>query len=52
MELKPCPFCGEEAEALHYEDDGYLPRCTVCNGMIEHWFETEEEASEAWNKRI
>lgn len=51
--LKPCPFCGGEAKLEHYENDGYLPMCSVdgCFGMIEIWFETPEEAIEAWNRR-
>lgn len=51
QELKPCPFCGNEAELTHYEVDGYLPHCTRCDGMIEHWFSEKEEAIKAWNKR-
>lgn len=51
-ELKRCPFCGGEAAILHYhEDDVYLPHCTECDGMIEKWFDTPEEAFEAWNRR-
>lgn len=50
-ELKRCPFCGGEAAILHYLGDGYLPHCTECDGMIEKWFNTPEEAFEAWNRR-
>jgi len=49
--LKPCPFCGAKAEILHYENDGYLPECTKCCGMVEKWFNTPEEAISAWNRR-
>ena len=33
--------------------DGYLPMCSTegCFGMIEKWFDTKEEAIEAWNRR-
>ena len=50
-ELKRCPFCGGEAAILHYPGDGYLPHCTECDGMIEKWFDTPEEALESWNRR-
>lgn len=50
--MKDCPFCGAKAEILHYENDGYLPKCTECDGMIEIWFATEQEAKQAWNKRL
>ena len=51
-ELKSCPFCGAKAEILHYENDGYLPKCTICDGMVERWFDTKEEAVNAWNCRV
>ena len=50
-ELKPCPFCGGEADLTHYEIDGYLALCTKCDAMIENWFEAKEAAIEAWNRR-
>ena len=50
-ELKPCPFCGGEAELFTYGDGKFLPKCSVCWGMIEEWFSSEEEAAEAWNRR-
>lgn len=50
--LKPCPFCGGEAEIMVDELAGkYLPYCETCDGMIERWFNTEEEAAAAWNRR-
>ena len=30
----------------------YLVACTECDGMVERWRETEEEAVEQWNRRI
>lgn len=54
--LKPCPFCGGKAEMLisEYEDSRkeYLVACTECDGMVECWRETEEEAVEQWNRRV
>ena len=55
-QLKPCPFCGGKAEMLinEYNDSKkeYLVACTECDGMVERWRETEEEAVEQWNRRI
>lgn len=54
--LKPCPFCGGKAEMLinKYNDlrKEYLVACTKCDGMVERWRETEEEATEQWNRRV
>lgn len=50
-EMLKCPFCGSTAEILHYENDGYLPKCSECDGMIEKWFDTPEQAVEAWNRQ-
>ncbi len=49
--LLPCPFCGGAAEMLHYESDGYLVLCPACQGMVENWVLTEEEAAAVWNRR-
>ena len=50
-ELKPCPFCGSEAEMLNYSENEWLVRCPACDGMVERWRETEAEAIEQWNRR-
>ena len=46
--LKPCPFCGGKAEMLISEFEcsrkEYLVACAECDGMVERWRETEEEA--------
>ena len=51
-ELKPCPFCGGEAE--HYED-GYMQHYVVCTRRgcyaRSFGFESEAEAIDAWNTR-
>lgn len=53
--LKPCPFCGGEAQilvdVLKDYPATYLPCCTKCDGMVEKWFPTEKEAIDAWNRR-
>lgn len=50
-ELKPCPFCGGEAELLNSLYGEWIVRCPDCEGMVEKWRETEEEAAEQWNRR-
>ena len=57
-ELKPCPFCGGEAFLAEYVYELY--NCFVsmhfveCNGCHTTTFEydSEEEATEAWNRRV
>lgn len=49
--LKPCPFCGGEAEMIFWEamKDARV-RCKACD-VSTHDYRTPEEAIEAWNKR-
>jgi Lar family restriction alleviation protein len=64
MKLKPCPFCGEEAELTEYGNlfvgiSKTVVRCKNCNTKQEHrWLKLkfdiskiEELTIEAWNKR-
>ena len=50
-ELKPCPFCGGDAEITKWHE-GYFVECKKqrCGGTIGA-YKTEEEAIEAWNTR-
>lgn len=51
--LKPCPFCGREAVIKH-GSCGYYAECNngMCKVMPTTWYyETEEEAITAWNRR-
>lgn len=57
-ELKPCPFCGGEAEI---RDCGriikkqrrpfYTIRCSACMGTVPKYSSTILQAVEAWNRR-
>lgn len=57
-ELKPCPFCGGEG-VVKIEEFGaelmFLPHCGNlgygCWAMQENWYDTLDEAIEAWNRR-
>jgi Lar family restriction alleviation protein len=50
MELKPCPFCGSEAE--EYEPD-IGPKVIVCTGCgIEGPDMDQKDHIEAWNTRL
>lgn len=53
FELKPCPFCGGEARAYKSEIvlPGYTVLCKKCNATV-NYFLTNEEAIEAWNRRV
>ena len=48
-ELKPCPFCGEEAE-LEVVMGFYKVRCTYCSGSSAISTD-EDEAISYWNRR-
>lgn len=49
--LKPCPFCGNEAEMLNYSENEWLVHFPSCSGMVERWRETDVEAIDQWNRR-
>lgn len=57
-ELKPCPFCGGEAELrkLKHIPDGYdyTPRCKnpSCCCRITKRFNVKETAIALWNRRV
>ena len=54
-ELKRCPFCGGEAKITEWDDscdydkeEAYHVECDCCEG---NWYETKQQAIDAWNKR-
>ena len=59
MELKPCPFCGYEAEISGGRFDGKATSyvmCKRCGAMGEFFFvspkyASDDRAIEAWNRR-
>jgi Lar family restriction alleviation protein len=54
-ELKPCPFCGGEAERVDIEDGdnagGSFVHCTVCDASGNVEFEFKENFISNWNRR-
>lgn len=55
LKLRNCPFCGGESEifrgityGFHYL---YEPRCIKCECAL-GIYNTEEQAVEAWNRRV
>jgi Lar family restriction alleviation protein len=55
-ELKPCPFCGGEAEITHIEDGenagGSCVSCAQCFASSNVEFEFKENFVSNWNRRI
>ena len=52
--LKPCPFCGGEAEHEIFEDGFWVwcrVQCTPCGVMLTVPYTTGEEGFNAWNRR-
>ena len=53
--LKPCPFCGGEAEisgTMNFESlRRYCATCLVCGVETPRIARTREEAIKAWNRR-
>ena len=53
-ELKPCPFCGGEAEVQNdWSDIGkyYWVACTECSANTKDYEYNQDEAIETWNRR-
>ncbi len=54
--LKPCPFCGGEAERVDIEDGenagGSFVHCTVCDASGNIEFEFKENFISNWNRRV
>lgn len=52
--LRPCPFCGAEAEIVRNGSGSYFVRCTnkQCAAKTRLYHENENGARLAWNKRV
>lgn len=56
IKLKPCPFCGGEAEIVRTENYGtgtfrFFAACLVCGVETPRVSRTMTQAAEAWNRR-
>lgn len=49
--LKSCPFCGADGVIREYDNKTFVASCKNC-GIELLYFETEQEAIEAWNRRV
>lgn len=52
--LKPCPFCGGEADVIEHIfeiDSTYGLQCKKCKAKTYQFYESEEKAIESWNRR-
>ena len=53
--LKPCPFCGGEADVIEHRfyllDSSYGLCCKECKAETYQFYESEEKAIDAWNRR-
>lgn len=53
IKLRPCPFCGGEAE-FYGDCDMVKVRCSKydCQCELISWFDEPEEAADEWNRRV
>ena len=49
--LKPCPFCGGDAEIINTQPYVYYVRCKICKGCSNE-FGVPNVAIEKWNRRV
>ena len=49
--LLPCPFCGGEASKRLFYGSRYGIYCDECSARVGGLYDTEAEASAAWNTR-
>ena len=55
VELKPCPFCGCEAEVFDFEDGRYIVECSSTDCDVFPYtriHKSRREAIDAWNRRV
>ncbi len=53
--LKSCPFCRAEGDITYNYDKKFVSYCINDNCLLNEndvGFDTEEEAVEAWNRRV
>ena len=58
IELKPCPFCGGEADVICHkfkamdDSDTYEVRCRRCYSRTQPFYPSQEWAAKSWNRRV
>lgn len=54
-ELKPCPFCGNEASTHAIQVNQHIKFevcCDKCFASMDHFYKSQEEAIRDWNRRV
>ena len=51
QKLKPCPFCGGEANIMHMDGYPYWVYCEDCGVKVYGRILDKEESIRAWNRR-
>lgn len=55
MELKPCPFCGNQPVITkHFKEEiwNLLHRCNIVGVISIDWSSSEQELIDRWNTRV
>lgn len=49
--LRPCPFCGQAVVKVREGKTRWM-YCPTCGACGPGWFENDEDAISAWNRRV
>jgi hypothetical protein len=52
IKLKPCPFCGGDAEILPQPKGWLMARCRICSAKVMEFTPYKKQIAVAWNLRL